>query len=158
MSMALRKPMTVDEFLAWEAGQDLRYEFDGFEPVAMTGGTVAHAALQRNLAIAIGGRLRGGPCRFFGSDLKIEVAGSIRYPDGFVTCGPVDPKATVVRDPVVIFEVLSDSTARTDLDIKNREYAATPSVVRCVVPSSDRDVIMSTLYPREHKLLCKIWR
>ena len=33
------KPLTVDEFLAWERAQDLRYEFDGTQPVAMTGGT-----------------------------------------------------------------------------------------------------------------------
>ncbi len=138
--------MTVDEFLAWEQAQDVRHEFDGFEPVAMTGGTEAHAGLQRNLAISVGGRLRGGPCRFYGSDLKIEVAGSIRYPDGFVTCGPRDPKATVVRDPVVIFEVLSDSTARTDLDIKNREYAATPDVMRYVVLAQDR--IGGTMFER----------
>jgi hypothetical protein len=39
MSIAQRRPMTVDEFLAWERRQELRYEFDGFAPVAMTGGT-----------------------------------------------------------------------------------------------------------------------
>ncbi len=44
MNIALRKPMTLDEFLAWEREQELRYEFDGFAPVAMTGGTVAHSA------------------------------------------------------------------------------------------------------------------
>ncbi len=37
MSVALRKPMTVAEFLAWEERQELRWEFDGFQPVAMTG-------------------------------------------------------------------------------------------------------------------------
>lgn len=38
MSNALRKPMTIKAFLAWEERQELRCEFDGFEPVAMTGG------------------------------------------------------------------------------------------------------------------------
>ena len=52
---------------------------------------------QRNLAISIGGRLRGKPCQFYGSDLKIEVAGRIRYPDGFVVCSPVANDATGVR-------------------------------------------------------------
>ncbi len=41
MSIALRKPMTIDEFLDWEAQQPLRYEFDGFQPIAMAGGTAA---------------------------------------------------------------------------------------------------------------------
>jgi Uma2 family endonuclease len=104
---------------------------------ALTGGTASHAAIQRNLAIAIGGRLRGRPCRFYGSDLKIELAGKIRCPDGFVVCSPVPPRATLVSDPVVIFEVLSNSTARIDLVTKNHEYAALPSVRRYVVLSQD---------------------
>jgi hypothetical protein len=53
MNVALRKPMTLAEFLAWEERQDLRYEFDGSQPVAMTGGTVDHEA--------IGGTLRALP-------------------------------------------------------------------------------------------------
>jgi hypothetical protein len=47
MSIALRKPMTLAEFLAWEERQEMRFEFDGTEPVAMAGGTAAHAAIQR---------------------------------------------------------------------------------------------------------------
>jgi Uma2 family endonuclease len=137
MSGALRKPMTIEQFLAWEEAQELRYEFDGVQPIAMTGGTAAHSAIQRNLAIAVGGRLRGAPCQFYGSDLKIEVSGKIRYPDGFVVCSPVIPGATVIRDPVVIFEVMSNSTARTDLVTKNQEYAAVPSVQRYVVLAQD---------------------
>ena len=108
MNLAVRKPMTLAEFLAWEERQELRYEFDGVEPVAMTGGTAGHATVQRNLAMALGSRLRGKPCQFFGSDLKIQVAENhIRYPDGMVVCSHVDRSAKVVHDPIVIFEVLS---------------------------------------------------
>ena len=39
MNVVLRKPMTLEAFLAWEERQELRYEFDGFQPIAMTGGT-----------------------------------------------------------------------------------------------------------------------
>ncbi len=137
MNFALRSRMTVAEFLAWEDRQEIKHEFDGFRPVAMAGGTAAHASIQRNLAITLGGRLRGTPCRFYGSDLKVEVANSIRYPDGFVVCTAVPPRSTVVRDPVVIFEVLSESTSSTDLVTKNQEYAATPSIQRYVLLSQD---------------------
>jgi len=147
MTLALRQPATLAEFLAWEERQPLRYEFDGVGPVAMTGGTAGHAAIQANLAIAIGGRLRGGPCRFFGSDLKIRTAGDhIRYPDGVVVCSSVDRAATLVSDPVVIFEVLSPSTAGTDRIAKAREYQATPSVRRYVMLEQDR--IGATVYAR----------
>ena len=146
MQLALPKPMTREEFLAWEEGQELRYEFDGFQPLAMTGGTVTHSAIQHNLHVVIGGRLRGGPCRYHGSDLKIETARSFRYPDGFVVCSPVARDASVVRGPVVIFEVLNDSTARTDLVTKNQEYAAIDTMRRYIVLA--QDAMAGTMFER----------
>ena len=147
MNLALRQPVTLAEFLAWEERQPLRYEFDGIAPVARTGGTFAHAAIQRNLAVSIGGRLRGKPCQFLGSDLKIQVAdGHIRYPDGMIVCSPVDRRATVVHDPVVVFEVLSPSTAANDRIVKAREYQATPSIRRYVM--IEQDGVGATVYAR----------
>lgn len=137
MNVALRKPMTLAEFLAWEGRQELRWEFNGHEPVAMNGGTAAHAAIGRNLIFALTGRLRGKPCQPYGSNLKIEVAGRIRYPDAFVVCTPVPPGSHVVRDPVVVFEILSPSTQRVDLMEKNAEYRATPSIKRYVILQQD---------------------
>jgi Uma2 family endonuclease len=138
--------MSLAEFLEWEERQELRYEFDGFQPMAMTGGTVAHAIIQRNLAVFVGGRLRGKPCTFFGNAFKIEVAGRIRYPDGCVVCTPLSPRAKRTSNPVVIFEVLSDSTERTDLVAKNREYSETPSVTRYIALTQDE--IGGTMFER----------
>jgi len=139
--------MTLAEFLAWEERQEQRYEFDGVEPVAMTGGAAGHATVQRNLAIALGGRLRGKPCQFYGSDLKIQVAENhIRYPDGMVVCSHVDRSAKVVHDPIAIFEVLSPGAAAKDRIVKAREYQATPSVQRYVMLEQAR--IGATVYVR----------
>ena len=55
-----------------------------------------------------------------------------------VVCSPVDPAAKVVHDPVVIFEVLSPSTAAKDRIVKAREYQATPSVKRYVMLEQER--------------------
>jgi Uma2 family endonuclease len=122
--------MSLEAFLAWEERQELRWEFDGFEPVAMTGGTSEHSAIQRNVLIAVGGRLRGKPCQVYTADLKIAVAGSIRYPDAFVVCSPLPRGTRVVTDPVIVFEVLGPSTASTDIGVKNQENRDTPSIRR----------------------------
>ena len=145
MSAAVQ-PIDLESFLAWEERQALRYEFDGVAATAMVGGTAAHCSIQRNLAISIGGRLRGNICQFYGSDLKIRAAGSIRYPDGFVVCSTVPARSKIVDNPVVIFEVLSESTDRTDLGAKNREYEATPSVHRYIV--LEQDAIAGTQFER----------
>ena len=137
MSMALHQPMSLAEFLLWEERQDLRWEFDGFEPVAMTGGTFAHEVIGGNIRAALNRLLGGTSCRAVGPTLKVEVAGRIRYPDAFVVCTPVAPKANVVHDPVVVFEVLSESTARTDMVRKLGEYAETTSIQRYVILQQD---------------------
>jgi Uma2 family endonuclease len=147
MSVAVRQPMSVAEFLAWEERQELRWEFDGFQPVAMTGGTAAHETIGGNILISVQTRLIGRRCRTFGPTLKIEVAGRIRYPDAFVVCTPVPPRSTVIRDPVVVFEVLSESTSRTDRIEKLREYGATPSIQRYVI--LEQDAIAATVFVRK---------
>ena len=73
MSVALRKPMTLPQFLAWEEQQELRYEFDGFQPVAMTGGTDTHEAIGGTLRSLLQAHLRGKPCRVRGPTMKIDV-------------------------------------------------------------------------------------
>lgn len=108
MNSALRKPMSLAEFLAWEERQELRYEFDGFQPVAMTGGMFGHDRITFNLHKALDARLTDKPCRPCGPNVKIIAArGKIRYPDAIVTCSPTDFGATVIDDPIVVFEVIS---------------------------------------------------
>lgn len=146
MNVAWPKPMSLPEFLAWEERQEVRFEFDGFQPVAMTGGTDAHQAIGDNLVALLRDRLRGSPCRVRGSSLKIEVAGRIRYPDAFVYCTPAPRDATVIRDPVTVFEVLSPSTSRTDRIEKLLEYQATPSILRYVI--LEQDSMAATVFAR----------
>ena len=45
MSLTLRKSMSLAAFLEWEERQETKYKFDGFKPVAMVGGTSAHAII-----------------------------------------------------------------------------------------------------------------
>jgi len=139
--------MSLDEFLTWEARQDHKWEFDGFEPVAMVGVSWAHSTIQTNILTALGTRLRGRPCRPHGSDLKVEVAGRIRYPDAMVVCSPRANNDMTITDPGVIFEILSDGTNRTDRVTKNEEYRLTPSVRRYVM--LEQDEIAATVFARE---------
>ena len=141
------RPMNLDEFLAWERGQELRYEFDGIAPVAMTGGTIEHSQIATNIVEALRRRLRGGPCRAFRGDLKIVVNGRIRYPEAVVTCAPVDRGADIVPEPVVVLEVVSPSTAAVDRVVKNRDYRGTPAIQQYVLLA--QSVTGATVYSRQ---------
>jgi Uma2 family endonuclease len=146
MKLARRQPMSLDAFLAREEAQTLRYEYDGLRPTAMNGGTSAHSLIQARRTVALTTRLRGKPCRFHGSAMKIEVAGSVRYADGFVVCTAQAADSRIVRDPVVMVSILSESTARADLGVKNREYEATVPVHRYVI--LERDQVAGTMFER----------
>jgi Uma2 family endonuclease len=139
--------MTLSEFLAWEERQELRYEFDGVEPVAMTSGTAGHEIIGAALRRLLYEELRGTGCPVWGPNSKIEVAGRIRYPDAFVACAPVSLGETIVPDPVVVFEVLSTGTGRTDRIEKLREYQATPSIRRYII--LEQESVAASVFRRE---------
>ena len=140
------QPTSLEAFLAWEERQELRHEFDGIRPIAMTGGTLAHAAIRRNLAISLGGRLRGGPCTFFGGGPKVVTATTVRYPDGLVTCAWHGNDATLAREPMVLIEVAGQSTGSTDRIAKSLEYAALPSVRQYLL--LEQELVGGTLFSR----------
>ncbi len=142
MTAAVRQQiMRIEDFLAWEARQEVKYEFDGFEPVAMAGGSVRHSAIQRNLAISVGGRLRGTPCAFHGSDMKVVTGERSRYPDGQVICGPLEGTATFTTAPVVLFEVVSPGYEEVDRVDKAGEYRRLATVQSYVILEQDRPAV-----------------
>ncbi|WP_170984871.1 Uma2 family endonuclease [Roseomonas sp. AR75] len=137
MSAALkgRPPTSLAEFLDWERGQPVRHEWDGVQPIAMVGGTYRHTEIASRLYDALRGALRGGPCSVVRTDMKVLTAqeSRVRYPDLVVTCTPIPSLAVAVPDPVLIMEVLSDSTAGADLGVKLAEYTALPSLRRYLI-------------------------
>ena len=135
---AVLKPMSLEAFLDWESQQEFKYEFDKFQPVGMTGASGAHSRIQVNLLGLLFNGLRGHRCQPHGSNLKVQVAGRIRYPDAFIVSTPVSPMALVVHDPVVVFEILGPSTSDKDHFEKNLEYRDTPSIQRYVILEQSR--------------------
>ncbi len=135
MSNALRRPsMSREEFFAWAELQDARYEFDGFDPVAMTGGSLNHSTMGGNLYFALRSRLRGSLCWPYGPDAGLATIGdAVRYPDAMVTCTKAPGQSHVVAGPVVVFEVLSPGSGRVDRIVKLREYRAVVSIRRYVI-------------------------
>ncbi len=123
--------MTAEEFLGWEACQPTKHQFVAGEVFAMAGASRNHVTVTFNLIAALRTELKGKNCRPFGMDMKLRVDAndSYFYPDLFVTCSPSDLLATeVMRQPTVIFEVLSPSTAAYDRGDNFRAYRELPPV------------------------------
>jgi Uma2 family endonuclease len=133
MGAMSHQPMSLADFLVWEERQELRHEFDGRVPRAITGGTYEHDAITFNIRRALDQRLVGKLCRPSGPNVKIIVQGRARYPDCLVTCSPISRATTVIDDPVVVIEVISEDSARTDRIEKVREYQATASIQHYII-------------------------
>jgi Uma2 family endonuclease len=132
--------MTYAEYLAAEAVSDVRHEFLNGEVWAMAGGTPEHAALALAVGSELREALRGKPCRAFSADLRVRVVdtGLSTYPDVTVVCGqleaaPDDPDA--VTNPIVLVEVLSESTEGYDRGAKAAHYRRIPSLREFVLVS-----------------------
>ena len=138
MNVALRTPqMTREAFFEWAEAQDERYEFDGFRPVAMTGGNENHSQICQNIYFALRSRLIGKPCRVLGPDAGVATVGdAVRYPDALVTCTKGPGTNRLIPSPVVTFEVLSPTSGRTDRIEKVSEYRAVESIRRYVIIES----------------------
>jgi Uma2 family endonuclease len=125
--------MTHEEYLAAEVVSEVRHEFLNGEAWAMSGGTPEHGALAVAIAAELKHALAGRPCRVFSSDVRVHISdtGLSTYPDVSVVCGkmqtaPDDPHA--LTNPVVLVEVLSDSTEAYDRGAKFAHYRRLPSL------------------------------
>jgi Uma2 family endonuclease len=128
--------LRFEEYEALEAASlDSRYEYlDGWV-YAMAGATTVHNQIVGNAAFALRMFYRPKGCRTYTENVKVEVDARKRYVyDVFVTCSERDQQSTqLVRDPVLILEVLSDSTEAIDLKEKVDAYLAIPGLQAYVI-------------------------
>jgi Uma2 family endonuclease len=149
MNVALRKPISRQEFLQWVETQEGRFEFDGFQPVAMTGGDLGHSRLIGNIIRQLGNRLAGKSCAPLGPDAGIATIGeNVRYPDVVVTCSKFNARDRLVPAPIIVFEVVSSSSIRMDRVVKLQEYQTVSTIRRYIIVEPDAAVM--TVYSREH--------
>ena len=128
--------MTAEEFLAWDEKQTLRHEFVQGEVFAMAGGEDNNNTVALNLVMALRQHFRGTPCRVFASDVKLRVeqADCFFYPDVMVTCSAADRTQRLIkREPTLVVEVLSLSTAAFDRGDKFAAYRQLPSLAEVLL-------------------------
>jgi Uma2 family endonuclease len=145
MSAVLKPPRfaNAEEFLAWEDSQPERHEYVGGEVYAMVGARAWHNIIAGNAYLWLRQWCRGGPCRVYMSDLKLQVSasGDHLYPDLMVTCDARDnPKDEdrFIRHPWLVAEVLSDSTAAYDRGLKFELYRSVDSVTHYLLIEQGR--------------------
>jgi Uma2 family endonuclease len=134
MNVALRMPLTVDQYLAWALTQSdpPRTELINGQIVPMSPERVAHNRTKTKVLLALRQALlaAGVAGEVFIDGLTVPIDQHTAYePDALVRCGePLPPDQMKVTDPVIIVEVKSPSTAHMDTSAKLIGYFKLPSV------------------------------
>jgi Uma2 family endonuclease len=139
--------VSVQEYLDAEATSRVRHEYLGGLVYAMAGETLVHNLISQNLLFNIRRKTKGGPCRVFISDIRVNFHLNtdeyFYYPDIVVTCEKRDTHPRFVRHPKLIIEVLSESTERIDKREKFFAYTGIESLHEYVlVGQANREVVL----------------
>ncbi len=126
------KTYTVEEYLALEVESETHSEYRSGEIVSMTGGTPTHNELIRALTVVFSLGLRGKPYQVFLADQRLWIPehNIYTYPDAMVVPRPVQLQAgrkDTITNPILIAEVLSDSTQGYDRGDKFAAYRTIPT-------------------------------
>jgi Uma2 family endonuclease len=128
--------IAIGAYLAGENDGALRHEFVDGRIFAMAGASERHNTVKLNMAGTLNASI-AEPCRVFDGDMKLRVdqGDDVRfyYPDVFVSCAIDNEDDYVRRDAVLIVEVVSPSTERTDRYEKFSAYASLPMLSEYVL-------------------------
>jgi Uma2 family endonuclease len=133
MTQALSsKYYTVEEYFALEQASEERHEYFNGEIFVMSGGSSNHSLITTNMIVALKTRLRGRGCQTYDANIRIKnQSGLYTYAEASVVCGEISfapGRTDTITNPVIIIEVLSDSTRNYDRGFKGKRYMTVPSL------------------------------
>ena len=133
--------ISPEGYLELERAAVDKHEYFKGEIVAMAGASLIHNRILANLMGNIIPYLKDKPRELFPSDLRVSVSSkqSFTYPDATIVCNEpdmLDDKSDTLKNPSVIFEVVSPSTEHNDRGRNFFFYMQIPEFREYIVISS----------------------
>ncbi|MBP8829447.1 MAG: Uma2 family endonuclease [Desulfobacter sp.] len=139
-----KNKMTPGEYLALERSSlDIKHEFFDGDVFAMVGAGINHNRININLAGELRNRFKAdnSPCEVLSNDMRVKIENNYTYPDIVIFCGDAqfeDNKFDTLTNPVIIIEILSDSTEAFDRGDKFTYYRAIPALKEYILVSQKK--------------------
>ena len=145
-ALAEKTLFTKEEYLELEEHSAEKSEYYSGEIFAMAGGSRNHSIICVNLAWALREAVNRKDCTPFDSNMKVEIeaAEAFVYPDLSVVCGDTEfpeNSTDIIRNPVLVIEVLSPGTESFDRGKKFCYYRSLPSLREYVLVSQSQPLI-----------------
>jgi Uma2 family endonuclease len=133
--------ISPEEYLKRERSSTGRHEYYEGQVFAISGASLNHNRIERNLITAIGNFLHDSECEVLPSHMRISTPlhESYMYPDVLIVCGKPElegDKFDTLTNPSVIFEILSPSTKTIDEERKLFFYRQIPSLKEYIMIDS----------------------
>lgn len=138
--------ISPEEYLAMERGSEIKHEYYSGQVLAMSGASLKHNRIARNLTGKIHAFLEGKNCEILPSEMRVCTPSfdSYMYPDASIVCGEPqleEDKFDTLKNPSVIFEILSPSTNSIDKGRKFFFYKQIPSLQEYIMIDSTKKFI-----------------
>ena len=127
MLATAEKLLSIEEYLMLERQASFKSEYFDGEIYAMAGASREHNLIVANVIRMLGNQLLESPCNVYPSDMRIKITemGKYTYPDVTIACDKEefdDDYKDTLLNPLLIIEVLSDSTESYDRGKKFKHY------------------------------------
>jgi Uma2 family endonuclease len=137
-----RTKFTEEEYLEYENQALDKHEFFQGEIFAMAGGSIVHGIIFSHLFGELAIKLKGKPCRPYGSDMRVHIPENslYTYPDIFIRCGEMPHSKkdkNSFLNPEVIIEILSPSIRGYDRGDKFKLYRDIPTLKEYILVDSE---------------------
>ena len=139
-----KNKMTPNEYLVVERRSlGIKHEFFNGEIFAMVGAQRNHIYINANITRKLGNRFEAdkSTCKVVSNDMRVKTADNYTYPDIVIHCQDAefeDNEFDTLTNPVVIMEILSDSTEAFDRGDKFAYYQAIPALKEYILVSQKR--------------------
>jgi Uma2 family endonuclease len=133
---------SIEDYLNFEALATERSEYYQGEIFTMAGGTPNHNQIAGNLYVELSIALKRKDYRVYMADIKLWIPqkNSFNYPDVMVIAGNpqfYESHKDIILNPLIIIEVLSDSTEAYDRGDKFAQYRTLSSLQDYLLISQD---------------------
>lgn len=156
MSTQLNYYLSPEEYLQIERKAEHKSEYSDGGMYGMAGGSEKHNLIATNVTGLLHHQLIESPCKVYNSDMKVRVytAKKYVYPDASVVCGETkfdDEYRDVILNPILIVEVLSDSTAAYDRGGKFQAYKRLDSFKEYILVSQEECLVEQYVRKSAHQ-------
>lgn len=136
------KKYSVEEYFEFEKTSEIRHEFINGELIPMPGESKKANEIAGNIYVSLRNSFKKRALKVYNHDVRLMLENNrYRYPDIAVAPTIDDEDSHAITQPVLIVEVFSENSVKTDTVDKLREYSILPTLQYYLIVSQEEPFV-----------------